>query len=80
MILLQRSRHHQNIQTLTTEVFKVMKSICLPIMETFFDFREADTTSENSKKWDSEKLQLSDIVSKQLFTALLNYGLLFLQI
>ena len=80
MILLQRSRHHQNIQTLTTEVFKVMKSICLPIMETFFDFRETDTTSENSKKWDSEKLQLSDIVSKQLFTALLNYGLLFLQI
>ena len=80
MILLQRSRHHQNIQTLTTEVFKVMKSICLPIMETFFDFRETDTTSENSKKWDSEKLQLSDMVSKQLFTALLNYGLLFLQI
>ena len=80
MILLQRSRHHQNIQTLTTEVFKVMKSICLPIMETFFDFRETDTTSENSKKRDSEKLQLSDMVSKQLFTALLNYGLLFLQI
>ena len=80
MILLQRSRHHQNIQTLTTEVFKVMKSICLPIMETFFDFRETDTTSENSKKRDSEKLQLSDMISKQLFTALLNYGLLFLQI
>ena len=40
--LLQRNRsvsiHHKNIQTLTTEVFKVVA--CPSIMETFFDFRE----------------------------------------
>ena len=42
--LLQRNRsvsiHHKNIQTLTTEVFKVVNNICPPIMKTFFDFRE----------------------------------------
>ena len=42
--LLQRNRsvsiHHKNIQTLTTEVFKVVNDICPPIMKTFFDFRE----------------------------------------
>ena len=42
--LLQRNRivsfHHNNIQTLTTEVFKVLRNICPPIMKTFFDFRE----------------------------------------
>ena len=42
--LLQRNRsvsiHHKNIQTLTTEVFKVVNSICPPIMKTFCDFRE----------------------------------------
>ena len=42
--LLQRNRsdsiHHKNIQTLTTEVFKVVNTICPPIMKTFFDFRE----------------------------------------
>ena len=34
------SIHHKNIQTLTTEVFKVVNSICPPFMKTFFDFRE----------------------------------------
>ena len=42
--LLQRNRsisiHHQNIQTLAMEVFKVVIKICPPIMKTFFDFRE----------------------------------------
>ena len=42
--LLQRNRsvtiHHNNIETLTTEVFKVVNNICPPIMKTFFDFRE----------------------------------------
>ena len=51
--LLQRNRsvsiHNKNIQTLTTEVFKVVTFV-LQIMKTFFDFRETDTTSENSKK------------------------------
>ena len=51
--LLQRNRsvsiHNKNIQTLTTEVFKVVTFV-LKIMKTFFDFRETDTTSENSKK------------------------------
>ena len=41
--LLQRNRsvsiHHKNIQTLTTEVLKVVNNICPPIMKTFFDFR-----------------------------------------
>ena len=43
--LLQRNRslsiHHKSIQTLTTEVFKVVNNICLPIMKTFCDFRES---------------------------------------
>ena len=42
--LLQRNRsvsiHHKNIQTLTTAVPKVVNNICLPIMKTFFDFKE----------------------------------------
>ena len=42
--LLQRngsvSTHHKNIQTLATEVFKVVNNICPPIMKTFFDFWE----------------------------------------
>ena len=42
--LLQRNRsvsiHHKNIQTLTTEVFKVVNNICPPIMKTFFGFKE----------------------------------------
>ena len=42
--LLQRNRsvsiHHKNIQTLTTEVFKVVNNTCPPIMRTFFDFWE----------------------------------------
>ena len=42
--LLQRngsaSIHHKNIQTLTTEVFKVVSNICLPVIKAFFDFRE----------------------------------------
>ena len=42
--LLQRNRsvsiHHKNIQTLTTEVFKVVNNICPPIMKSFFDLRK----------------------------------------
>ena len=34
------SIHHKNIQTLTTEVFKVASNICPPIVKTFFDFNE----------------------------------------
>ena len=41
--LLQLNRsvsiHHENIQTLTTEVFKVVNNICPPIMKTIFGFR-----------------------------------------
>ena len=52
--LLQRNRsvsiHHKNIQTLTTEVLKVMNNICPPIIETFLILVKTDTTSENSKK------------------------------
>ena len=42
--LLQRNRsvsiHHKNIQTLTTEMFKVVNNICPSIMKKSFDFRE----------------------------------------
>ena len=42
--LLQRNRsvsiHHKNIQTLTTDLFKVVNNICPPILKTFFNFRE----------------------------------------
>ena len=42
--LLKRNRsvsiHHNDIQILTTEVFKVMNNACPPIMKTFFDFKE----------------------------------------
>ena len=42
--LLKRNRsvsiHHNNIQILTTEVFKVVNNTCPPIMNPFFDFRE----------------------------------------
>ena len=42
--LLKRNRsvsiHHNNIQILTTEVFKVVNNACPPIMKTFFDFKE----------------------------------------
>ena len=52
--LLQRNRsisiHHQNIQTLAMEVFKVVNKICPPIMKTFLILGKTDTTSENSKK------------------------------
>ena len=41
---LQRKRsvssHHKDIQTLITEVLKVVNNICPPIMKTFFDFKE----------------------------------------
>ena len=40
--LLQRKRsvsiHHKDIQTLTTELLKVVNNTCHPIMKTFFDF------------------------------------------
>ena len=42
--LLHRNRSvsidHKNIQTLTTEVFKVVNNICPPIMKTFCNFKE----------------------------------------
>ena len=42
--LLKRNRsfsiHHKSTQTLNTEMFKVMHSICPPIMKIFFDLRE----------------------------------------
>ena len=34
------SIHHENIQVLTMEVFKVVNNTCHPIMKTVFDFRE----------------------------------------
>ena len=78
--LLQCNRsvsiHHKNIQALTTEWIR----FALQSWINFLISGKTDTISENFKKWDSKKLELSDMVSKQLFIALLNYDLLFLQI
>ena len=52
--LLQRKRsvsvHYKSIQTLTTEVIKVVHNICPSIVKTF----ATDKTSKNSKKCDSK--------------------------
>ena len=82
--LLQRCRsvsiHHNNTQTLTTEVFKVVNNICPLVTKTFFDFEKTNTTSENFKKQGNKEYELPDMVSKKLFARLLNYVFLFLQI
>ena len=75
--LLQRNRsvsiHHKNIQTLTTEVFKLVNNICPPIMKIIIIQHQKIPKNETTKSKNYP-------VSKQLFTALLNYGLLFLRI
>ena len=52
--LLKRNRsvsiHRNNIQILTTEVFKVVNNTCPPIMKTLFDFGKTNTALENFKK------------------------------
>ena len=69
--LLQRNRsfriHHKNIQTLTTEVFKVVNNICPPIMETFFGFRE---NRYNISKFQEMRQQIVRTVRYVLETAL----------
>ena len=69
--LLKRNRsvsiHHKNIQTLTTEVFKVVNSICPPIMKTFFDFRE---NRYNIRKFQEMRQQKVRTVRYGLETAL----------
>ena len=59
--LLQRNRsvtiHHKNIQTLTTEVFKVVNNICPPIMKTFFDFRENRYNIKKSQEMRQQKVR-----------------------
>ena len=56
--LLQRNRsvciHYKNIQTLTKEVFKVLKNICPPIIKIFFDYRQ---NSHNIKKFQEMRQQ-----------------------
>ena len=108
--LLQRNRsvsiYHKNIQTLTTEMFKVVNNICHPNMKAFFDFRENRYNIKKFQEMRQQKISTirygpdmvpiwsrcgpdmvpiwsrygPDMVSKQLFTALLNFGLLFLWI
>ena len=69
--LLQRNRsvsiHHKNIQTLTTEVFKVVNTFCPPIMKTFFDFRE---NRHNIRKFHEMRQQKLTTVRYGLETAL----------
>ena len=82
--LLQRIRsvsiHHKNIQTLTTEVFKVVNNICPPIMKTFSHFRENSYNIRKFQKIRQQKVRAIRYGLEQLFIALLNYGLLFLRI
>ena len=69
--LLQRNRsvsiHHKNIQTLTTEVFKVVNNICPPIMKTFCDFRE---NRYNIRKFQEMRQQKERTVRYGVETAL----------
>ena len=69
--LLQRNRsvstHHKNIQTLQTEVFKVLNNICPPIMKTVFDFWE---NKYNIRKLQEMKQQKVRTVRYGLETAL----------
>ena len=67
---------NKNIQTLTTEVCKVLNNIRPPIIKTFFDLGKTDTISENPKKEAAENKNYP----KQHFTTLLSYGLLSLPI
>ena len=69
--LLQRNKsvstHHKNIQNLTTEVFKVVNKICLPIMKTFFDFKE---NRHNIRKFQEMRRQKVRTVQYALEAAL----------
>ena len=49
--------HHKNIQTLATEVFKVVNNICPPIMKTFFDFRENRYNNRKFQEMRQRKLR-----------------------
>ena len=57
--LLQRngsvSIHHKNIQTLATEVLKVVIKFVFQSWRHVLILGKTNTTSENSKKWDSKK-------------------------
>ena len=81
---LQRNRsvsiHHKNIQTLTTEVSELVNNICPPIVKTLFDFRENRYNIKKFQEMRQQNVRTIRYVSKQLFIALLNYGLLFLRI
>ena len=69
--LLQHNKsisiHYKNIQTLTTEVFKVVNNICPPIMKTFFDFRE---NRYNIRKFQEMRQQKVRTIRYGLETAL----------
>ena len=43
------SIHQKNIQTLTTDVFKVVNNICPPIRKTSFDFKENRYNSKSQE-------------------------------
>ena len=81
---LQRNRsvsiHHKNIQTLTTEVSELVNNICPPIVKTLFDFRENRYNIKKFQEMRQQNVRTIRYVSKQVFIALLNYGLLFLRI
>ena len=61
------SIHRKNIQTLTTEVFKVANNICPPIVKTFFDFNE---NRYNIRKFQELRQQKVRTVRYGLETAL----------
>ena len=61
------SIHRKNIQTLTTEVFKVANNTCPPIVKTFFDFNE---NRYNIRKFQELRQQKVRTVRYGLETAL----------
>ena len=64
------SIYHKNIQTLTTEVFKVVNNICLPIMKTYFDFRENRYNIRNFKEMRQQKVRtVQNILESGLYRA-----------
>ena len=82
--LLQRIRsvsiHHKNIQTLTTEVFKVVNNIGPPIMKKFFDFKENRYSIRKFQEIRQQKVRTIRYGLETALTAILNYALFFLRI
>ena len=82
--LLQRNRsvtiHHNNIETLTTKVFKVVNNICPPIMKTLFDFKENRYNTRKFQEMRQQKLRTVPFGLKTAFYRAPQLWSLFLNI